>query len=184
MAALWLSIAQGQSSHRKSAKLLVAIGADGASTDVDCAGFSDTCIRTTSRVRKRLAMADDLDDVDRRILSSLTEVGPAKPIAYLALYTIRDVLRMDPHALAQDAKAKGLCAARFGPRRCCVKSGALYVFDRRALERLLESPRSILAARDWPVDPDQFVARIAREWLDQTDPVVSVIRRAFGEEAV
>ena len=129
-------------------------------------------------------MADDLDAERSTILSSLTQVGPAKPIGYLPLYTIRDVLQMDPHALAQDAQANGLSAALFGPDQCCIKSGALYIFDRQSLENLVQSSRRILQASRWPLDPDQFVARIAREWIDHAHSVAPVIKRAFGEEAI
>jgi hypothetical protein len=87
---------------------------------------------------------------------------------------------MDPHALAHEAKANGCSAALFGPDQCCIKSGGLYIFDRQSLETLLQSSNSILLANRWPLDPDQFVARIAREWVDQAHSVASVIRRAFG----
>jgi hypothetical protein len=129
-------------------------------------------------------MVHDLDADKSSILSSLTQVGPAKPIGYLPLYTIRDILQMEPRALARDAQARGLSAALLGPDRCCIKSGALYLFDRKSLEQLLQSSRQILSASRWPPDPEQFVARIAREWLDQAHPVTPVIRRAFGEQTV
>jgi hypothetical protein len=48
---------------------------------------------------------------------------------------------------------------------------------------LIESSKTILSAGNWPLDPDQFVSRIAREWIDVEDPVTAVIRRAFGEAA-
>ena len=70
-------------------------------------------------------MVRDLEASRSTILSSLTQVGPAKPIGYLPLYTIRDILQMDPYALAQDAKTRGLSSTLFGPNQCCIKSGAL-----------------------------------------------------------
>ena len=128
-------------------------------------------------------MANNVDAERSAILSSLTQVGSAKPVGYLPLDTIRDILQMDPHTLAQDAKANGLSAALFGPDQCCIRSGALYVFDGQSLEKLLRSSRSILSSSRWPLDPDQFVARIAREWIDHAHPVAPVIKRAFGEPA-
>jgi hypothetical protein len=127
-------------------------------------------------------MADDRDAERSAILRNLTQVGPPKPIGYLPLHTIRNILQMDPCALAHDAKANGLSVALFGPDQCCIKSGALYVFDRQSLETLIRSSRSILSASGWPLDPDQFVARIAREWIDHAHSVAPVIKRAFGEE--
>jgi hypothetical protein len=114
------------------------------------------------------------------IVSSLAEVGPEKPLGYLPLYTVRDVLHMDPHALARDAAARGLSAVMFDADACCIKSGALYLFDRRAFDGILQSSAATLLSNGWTVDVDQFVARIAREWVDPTHPVAPVIRRAFG----
>jgi hypothetical protein len=122
-------------------------------------------------------MADDHDAESSAILASLAEVGPAKPIGYF-----RDVLKIDPRALTRDGEAKGLSAALFGPDQCCIKSGALYLFDRQSLAHLIQSSRPILSASRWPLDPDQFVARIAREWIEPAHPVTPVIKRAFGEE--
>jgi hypothetical protein len=128
---------------------------------------------------------DAIGEAERStILSNLTQVGPAKPVGYLPLYTIRDVLQMDPYAVAQDARLNGLSAAIFGPDQCCIKSGALYVFDRQSLERLLRSSKLIVSASCWPLDPDQFVARIAREWIDDAYSVAPVIKRAFGEQPI
>jgi hypothetical protein len=87
---------------------------------------------------------------------------------------------MDAHALADEAKASGRSVMLLGPDQCCIKSGALYVFDRQSLEGLLRSFSSILSVNDWPIDPGQFVERIAREWIDQAHPVTPVINRAFG----
>jgi hypothetical protein len=130
-----------------------------------------------------LDMADDLDAEKHAILSGLTRVGPAKPIGYLPLYTICDVPWMDPQAVAREAEANGRSVVLFGPDQCSIKSGGLYIFDRQSLETLLQSSRSILSANCWPLEPDQFVARIAREWVDQSHSVASVIRRAFGDQA-
>lgn len=69
---------------------------------------------------------DDLKQQRTTILNSLSRVGPAKPLGYLPLYTIRDVLQTEPEELARDAKARGLSAALFEPDYCCIK-------ERRAL---------------------------------------------------
>jgi hypothetical protein len=129
------------------------------------------------------SMTDNVDAERNTILSSLTQVGPTKPVGYLPLYTICDVLQMDPYALAQDARVNGRSVAIFGADQCCIKSGALYVFDGQSLERLLRSSKLILSANRWPIDPHQFVARIAREWIDDTHAVAPVIERAFGQQS-
>jgi len=71
-------------------------------------------------------MAEDFDTEGNSILRGVAQIGPAKPVGYLPLHTIRDILRIEPRVLAQDSAAKGLSAVLFGPTQCCIKSGALY----------------------------------------------------------
>jgi hypothetical protein len=129
-------------------------------------------------------MTQDLDPNRNAILSQLTQVGPAKPVGYLPLYTITDLLQMNPHVLADEASASGRSVALFGPDQCCIKSGALYVFDRQSLQTLMQSSTSLLLANGWPLEPDEFVARIACEWIDQSHPLAPLIKRAFGENQI
>jgi hypothetical protein len=129
-------------------------------------------------------MADDVSAKRSVALGNLTRVGPAKPIGYLPLYTIRHILLMDPHVLARNGVSRGLSAAVYQADECCIKSGALYLYHRSSLEQLLQSVRSVLVANSWPIDPDQFVARIAREWIDSSHPSKPVIERAFGDWGV
>ena len=130
-------------------------------------------------------MADDPDARKVAIMSSLTQVGPAKPVGYLPLHTIRNILQLEPCAIERDAEAKGLQTTLFEPGQCCIESGALYIFDRSSLDRLLRSSSAILSANHWPENPESFVARVASEWIDDPrHPVTRVIRLAFGERVV
>ena len=113
-------------------------------------------------------------------LRDLNRVGPSKPVAYLPLYTIRDFVHLSPNTIAAEATARGLSAAEFGPKACCIKSGALYVYDPGALARLLEAHVNVLDAHGFPFDPDQFVAHIAGTWFQQDHPVHAIIAQAFG----
>jgi hypothetical protein len=73
------------------------------------------------------------------LLRCLAEVGPSKPVGYLPLRTIKDFVQLSPKAVAAAATARGLATAQFGPNTCCIKSGALYVYDREALAKLLQA---------------------------------------------
>jgi hypothetical protein len=117
------------------------------------------------------------------LLRSLTEVGPAKPVGYLPLYTIEEFVQLTPEAVAAAATARGLATAQFGPAACCIKSGALYVYDRKALANLLQESADTIAAASLPSDPDRFVAHIATVWFDMAHPAYALIARAFGERA-
>jgi hypothetical protein len=113
----------------------------------------------------------------------LLEVGPTKPVAYLPLYTIEEFVKMTPETVVAAATARGLATAQFGPEACCIKSGALYVYDREALADLLQESADASAAAGLPSDPDRFVAHIAAVWFDRDHPAHPLIARAFGEAA-
>lgn len=113
------------------------------------------------------------------LLRSLNRVGPAKPVGYLPLNTVKDLVNVE--VVMANAAARGLAAAQFGPENCCIRSGALYVYDRQALRRLLRNHADLLAAANMPLDPDHFIARIAAVWLEPSHPVHSIIAQAFGD---
>ncbi len=124
------------------------------------------------------------DEAEReRLLLSLSQVGPNKTIGYLPLYTIRDFVQLSPETIAADAAARGLASEQFGPEKCCINSGALYVYDREGLTRLLATHAGMLEADHLPLDPDRFVAHIAAVWFQPNHPAYAVIAAAFGEIA-
>lgn len=114
----------------------------------------------------------------RRLLSDLMLVDPRKPIGYLPLYTLKDLLLCDPQDVASEAEASGLRAAQFGPDKCCIKSGALYVYHPGALTELLRARGDVLAENGL-VDPDQFVALIAAVWFEHDHPIFPLVVTAF-----
>ncbi|HEY5796539.1 MAG TPA: hypothetical protein VIU82_16130 [Bosea sp. (in: a-proteobacteria)] len=114
-------------------------------------------------------------------MSSLDRVGHDKIVGYLPLRTITKVLGLSVEGLMTEAAAKALMAKKFGPRECCIKSGALYIYDKPRLDRLLEASRSILSACDWPLDADAFVHAIARNWLEVSHPLLPIVREAFAD---
>jgi len=114
------------------------------------------------------------------VLSGLRRVGPRKALGYLPLRTITDILQISPATLLAEAASKGLAAIQIEPDRCCIKSGALYVYDRKALGELLEGAASTLNRHGLPLDPDQFVQHIAANWFESDHPAYPVIEAAFG----
>lgn len=121
------------------------------------------------------------DETERdRLLLSLSQVGPSKAIGYLPLYTIRDFVQLSPDSIAASASARGLETRQFKPEACCIKSGALYVYDRKALDQILKAHAEVLEANELPILPDLFVAHIAAVWFDPNHPACAVIARAFG----
>jgi hypothetical protein len=109
-------------------------------------------------------------DEQRTLLRSLTEVGPSKPVGYLPLYTIKNFAQLTPESVAASATARGLATARFGPKVCSIKSGALYIYHREALSNLSQARADAIIASGLPLDPDRFVARIAAIWFAEDHP--------------
>ena len=73
--------------------------------------------------------------------------------------------------------------ASIGPHHCCVKSGALYVFDVVALEAILRVGSAALEQVNAPTDPEMFVRFIARDWFVPDHPIMPIIRAAFADNA-
>ncbi|SEI14033.1 hypothetical protein SAMN05216228_102789 [Rhizobium tibeticum] len=115
------------------------------------------------------------------ILRSLTLVGPSKPVGYLPINTIKRFLDTTPKALAAAAARRGLASAHFTTRNTGIQSGALYVYDCDALERLLDEQAEAVAAAGLPLNADMFVAHIAAVFYDTGHPAHRIIAAAFGE---
>jgi hypothetical protein len=121
--------------------------------------------------------ADAPSENERRaLLRSLMEVGPSKPVGYLPL-------QLTPEAVAAASAACGLATAQFGPDACCIKSGALYVYDREVLAALLEETADAVRAAGLPFDPDRFVVHIASVWFEKDHPSYPIIATAFGDSS-
>ena len=131
-----------------------------------------------------MARRPEPSENDRQaLLRSLTEVGPSKPVGYLPLHTIEEFVQLTPEAVAAAATARGLATVQFGPAACCIKSGALYVYDREALASVLQESADAIVAAGLPPDPDRFVVHIATVWFDKDDPAYPIIARAFGSSS-
>lgn len=90
-------------------------------------------------------------------------------------------MKIEPSNVAGDAFDRGLASAEFGPAECCIKSGALYLYHREALARLLAAHAQILTEAQIPLQPDSFVVFIAANWLEPDHPAYPVIAKAFGD---
>jgi hypothetical protein len=59
---------------------------------------------------------------------------------------------------------------------------ALYMrYNRQDLAKILNENRDTLTQHGWPTAVDDFIRRIASEWLDLGNPIIAVIRKSFGE---
>jgi hypothetical protein len=116
------------------------------------------------------------------IFGNLAAVGSGKSLGYLPIATLRKHLDLDEDEIVSSFERRGLKAKTFQAHECCIKSGAIYVFDPVGLQRVLNAASDILKDSSWPVVAEAFVNKVAKIWVDPSHPVYAVIRRAFGEE--
>jgi hypothetical protein len=126
---------------------------------------------------------EQIDSERQALLRSLIDVGPSKPVGYLPFYAIKDFVQLSPETIAANAATRGLAVAEFGPDACCIKSGALFVYDWEALACLLQSQADAVSQAGLPDDPDRFVAHIAAVWYAEDHPARQIIASAFGERS-
>jgi hypothetical protein len=86
----------------------------------------------------------DLMDPDK-MLDDLRGVGPDKPVGYLA---VEDV-GLDIDVLRRELEGKGLVTRVFEGKGWPGFEGALYVYDRDALAKLLEDNSADLSDSGW-----------------------------------
>jgi hypothetical protein len=115
------------------------------------------------------------------IFGSLASVGHAKPVGYLPLSTLEKHLAMDVTAVADSFAKHGLKTKVFLANECCINSGALYVYDPCPLQSVLNAASNVLERNKWPIGAESFVDRVAKFWIEESDPVYAVIQRAFGD---
>jgi hypothetical protein len=117
------------------------------------------------------------------VLDDLTRVGPDKALGYLPLQTISRVLGLNVEDVIANERSRGLAALLLGPERCCINSGALYVYDPVALDAILRSSRSMLERAGFPTSAEPFIRTIAREWLNSDHPLMPLVKAAFADDA-
>lgn len=116
-----------------------------------------------------------------RILENYLSVNEVKPISYLPSKTITDVLGMSLENYMKMAREKGLYCAAFSESESCINGGAVYVYDQQHLGALLLRHRKVLHENGWPSDTAGFIQRITSDWLNEEDPLLPVVRQAFGD---
>lgn len=117
----------------------------------------------------------------KRILDSHLNVGKEKPVSYLPIKTVEDVIRISVRAYESMIESMGNRSSIFPPEECCINSGAVYVYNNLYLDKILKDNIKILSKNDWPDNAEGFIRKIASEWLDDESPIMPIIKKVFGE---
>ena len=126
-------------------------------------------------------MANERSELIAHMIESHAKVGRLKPVSYLPLKTIENVVGITTAAYQAAVEENGNKFIVLGPDECCIESGAAYAYSEADLTALLESHKDLLRTYGWPTDPADFVRRLGSEWLPQDDPVMPVVMAAFGD---
>lgn len=93
-------------------------------------------------------------------LTDLFRVGKNKPVGYLPLATLR--MESSEQELIDWAKEKGFSHKLYKPTQCNIGSGALFIYDTKALQKLLTKYETVLKNAKVPTTPDAYVDFIAK----------------------
>ena len=121
--------------------------------------------------------------IAREIMFDLFGVGWTKPLGYLPLSTI-EFHGWTPELVTRWSLHNGLSSQELSEGNARTLSGALYVWDPRALQALLDANRDILSRHAWPTDAFDFVQRVVRDTVhkDAAPHLYALIGRAFADE--
>lgn len=124
-----------------------------------------------------------MDDTE---LTDLTLVGPKKPMGYLPLPRIV-IAGADPKVLEASLRDRGLetrwyeetDSSKMGPGQSTTSGGALYAFDNKALQAVLDKNLVVLNKYGWPIESSAFVEKVAN-YTAEPPELWNVVAKAFG----
>jgi hypothetical protein len=114
-------------------------------------------------------------------MRSIEDVGRTKAVGYLPLATLEKVLGLEPEELRKQSIARSLEVRIFEEGKCCIKSGAIFVYDSVLFKKIAEKFREEILARGWIAECDFLIERIATNWFSEQEPVLQFISALYGE---
>jgi hypothetical protein len=117
----------------------------------------------------------------KRILDSHLNVGNEKPVSYLPIKTIERIIGITIPAYKSMIESLGNRCSVFSPEESCIDSGAVYAYNDMCLNSILQNNMGVLLSNGWPTTSENFIKKIASEWLTDENPIMPIIRKAFGE---
>jgi hypothetical protein len=121
------------------------------------------------------------DVIKKQILRSFDDVGATKAIGYLPKKTILDLLALDIDQIRTYYEVKGLKTKMFDERETCIKSGAMFVYDRARFDQIVEKFKVEIVGKGWLAESGFVLDQIATHWFEGDDPILPLIRALYGE---
>lgn len=120
-------------------------------------------------------------EIIKDYLDDLRKVGPSKPLGYLPLPTIEKFAPYSAEGIAEERKRNGQEVLQLSEDQCHVTGGALYVYDREVLQRLLDEHTDILTKWSWPTSADEFVLKLATETATPKTALFDLVADSFAD---
>ena len=114
------------------------------------------------------------------IIEDIENVGPNKAIGYLPYFFIEST-GIPLETLIDNAREKGLVAKFYKPEECSVYSGALYVYDREALQILLNNNTETLEHSGWPKEAQDFFEYHVTNHAEGKTPLFDLIADCYAD---
>ncbi len=118
--------------------------------------------------------------IDNDPTNDLMGVGALKLIGYLPLVTLERAFATSVQNVKEELAHRGLGVLRFREDQCRIASGALYAFHFPGLMLLLRANLTTLKRCGWPIEPYDFVERVAQEEATD-DELRALIGKAFAD---
>ncbi len=110
------------------------------------------------------------------------ELSVAKPVSYLPINTIENVIGISLSTYASMVESKSAICLVFRPGECCISSGAAYAFLPDVLCTILRANSEMLTEAGIPHEPANFIEAIARTWFEDGSSVIPLLKKVFGED--
>jgi len=114
------------------------------------------------------------------LLADLKRVGPKKPLGYLPLSVFYEITSNVKDFLSR-LTIKGLGIIELDENESNILSGAIFVYDRSSLEKLLNKHNQTLKSQSWPLDTNGFI-RCLKNGARKESELNRLINCAFGIE--
>lgn len=116
-----------------------------------------------------------------RILNSHLILSKRKSVSYLPKNTIENHIGItleDYTKMILGNKNKYII---FSDKETYIYSGAIFAYNEEFLGELLENNYNIIVENRWTTNPEEFVKRIAFEWIEDDNPIKKIIKLSFGD---
>ena len=117
-------------------------------------------------------------DRHQKLLSDLTCVGPSKPVGYLPLSTFAK-LPIDQKETIGSLRKRGLTVTVLGRSRFA--SASIYVYDKPALQALLDKASPMLESHGWPYEAAGYIKALHTDRA-YDPPLYNFVAMTFGDK--